>query len=166
MPYAAQAGSWPDVAAAWDAVGNGYRAAHARLRAAAAALAAGERAPARTWLRSAAEQAGRLGAAPLLDEVRLLARTAHVELAGRPGTHGGRGDADPARRLGLTGREADVLRLIAAGRSNRQIAEQLFISAKTVSVHVSNILRKFGVASRGEAAAAAHTLRLFEPDAG
>jgi DNA-binding NarL/FixJ family response regulator len=55
-----------------------------------------------------------------------------------------------------------VLRLVAAGRSNREIAGELFISAKTASVHVSNILAKLGVTSRGEAAAAAHRLRLFD----
>jgi DNA-binding NarL/FixJ family response regulator len=56
-----------------------------------------------------------------------------------------------------------VLRLVAAGRSNREIAAELFISPKTASVHVSNILGKLGAASRGEAAAKAHALRLFEP---
>ena len=56
-----------------------------------------------------------------------------------------------------------MLRLVAAGRSNREIAAELFISPKTASVHVSNILGKLGVASRGEAAATAHSLRLFDP---
>ena len=65
--------------------------------------------------------------------------------------------------LGLTERELEVLRLVAAGRSNREIAGELFISPKTASVHVSNILGKLGVASRGEAAAKAHSLRLFDP---
>jgi DNA-binding NarL/FixJ family response regulator len=65
-------------------------------------------------------------------------------------------------RLGLTAREFEVLRLVAAGRSNREIAAELFISAKTASVHVSNILGKLGVTSRGEAAAAAHRRRLFD----
>ncbi len=54
-----------------------------------------------------------------------------------------------------------MLRLIAAGQSNREIAGELFISVKTASVHVSNILGKLGVTSRGEAAATAHRLRLF-----
>ena len=58
-----------------------------------------------------------------------------------------------------------MLRLVAAGRSNREIAAELFISPKTASVHVSNILGKLGVASRGEAAAKAHTLRLFDSGA-
>ncbi|WSK73496.1 response regulator transcription factor [Streptomyces sp. NBC_01276] len=65
--------------------------------------------------------------------------------------------------LGLTSRERDVLRLVATGSTNRQIAEELFISPKTASVHVSNILAKLGVAGRGEAAALAHRLRLFTP---
>ncbi|WP_143220104.1 response regulator transcription factor, partial [Actinomadura sp. CNU-125] len=66
-----------------------------------------------------------------------------------------------AAPLGLTPREFEVLRLVAEGRSNREIAAALFISAKTASVHVSNILGKLGVASRGEAAATAHRLSLF-----
>ncbi len=56
----------------------------------------------------------------------------------------------------LTAREQDVLRLLALGRSNRQIGEELFISGKTASVHVSNILAKLGAASRGEAVAVAY----------
>jgi DNA-binding NarL/FixJ family response regulator len=63
----------------------------------------------------------------------------------------------------LTPRQLEILRLIAAGRSNREIASVLFIAPKTASVHVSNILGKLKVASRGEAAAKAHTLRLFDP---
>lgn len=55
-----------------------------------------------------------------------------------------------------------MLRLVAEGRSNRDIADTPFISAKTASVHVSNILGKLGVSGRGEAAAAAHRLHLFD----
>jgi DNA-binding CsgD family transcriptional regulator len=61
---------------------------------------------------------------------------------------------------GLTPRETEVLRLLAEGRSNREIADALFISAKTASVHVSNILGKLNVSTRGEAAALAHRLHL------
>ena len=50
--------------------------------------------------------------------------------------------------------------LVAAGRTNRQIGEELFISEKTAGVHVSNILGKLGVSGRGEAAAMAHQLGL------
>ncbi|WP_344951196.1 response regulator transcription factor, partial [Actinomadura miaoliensis] len=74
---------------------------------------------------------------------------------------GGAEGADGAATFGLTPRELEVLRLVAQGRSNREIAEALFISAKTASVHVSNILGKLDVASRGEAAATAHRLGLF-----
>ena len=77
--------------------------------------------------------------------------------AGRSAGEAGAGE------LGLTGRELEVLRLVTAGHSNREIAAELFISPKTASVHVSNILGKLGVATRGEAAAKAHTLRLFDP---
>ena len=61
-------------------------------------------------------------------------------------------------RLGLTPREAEVLALVAAGQTNRQIGEELFVSEKTASVHVSNILRKLGVSSRVDAAAVAQRL--------
>ena len=61
--------------------------------------------------------------------------------------------AAPAWPAGLTGREVEVLRLIAAGRSNRAIAQALFISPNTVLHHVSSIFTKTGVANRAEAAA-------------
>ena len=51
-----------------------------------------------------------------------------------------------------------MLELVAAGRTNRQIGEELYVSEKTASVHVSNILRKLGASGRGEAAAIAHRL--------
>ena len=67
---------------------------------------------------------------------------------------------DPVAALGLTAREREVLALVALGRTNRQIADSLFISENTAGVHVSNILGKLGVNGRGEAAAVAHRLRL------
>jgi len=66
-------------------------------------------------------------------------------------------------RLGLTDREVEVLRLVAAGRTNRDIAADLFISAKTASVHVSNIMAKLGAANRAQAAAIAQSQGLFGP---
>jgi DNA-binding NarL/FixJ family response regulator len=60
----------------------------------------------------------------------------------------------------LTARELEVLRLLAVGRTNRDIAAELFISAKTASVHVSNIMSKLGVANRVEAAAIGYRLGL------
>jgi DNA-binding NarL/FixJ family response regulator len=63
------------------------------------------------------------------------------------------GDGRPAASAGLTRREVEVLRLIAAGRSNRQIADELFLSERTVARHVSNILGKLGLANRASATA-------------
>jgi DNA-binding CsgD family transcriptional regulator len=65
--------------------------------------------------------------------------------------------------LGLTAREAEVLALVAAGRTNRQIGQALFITPKTASIHVSRILAKLRVTGRGEAAAVAHRLGLDKP---
>ena len=99
-------------------------------------------------LRRAEPLADRLGARPLAQSIMSLARRAGLQPGPRT-----RARED---RLGLTDRELEVLRLVAAGRSNREIAAELFISAKTASVHVSNILAKLGAATRTEAAAIAH----------
>jgi DNA-binding NarL/FixJ family response regulator len=74
-------------------------------------------------------------------------------------------EASPAARLGLTPREQEVLQHLVEGRTNRQIARTLFISEKTASVHVSNIMSKLAAANRSEAAAIAHRLHLLEPNA-
>ena len=76
-----------------------------------------------------------------------------------------RAPLDPLARFGLTEREREVLSLLAAGRSNPEIGRTLFISTKTVSVHVSNILAKLGVSGRVEAAAVAHRLGVYGPAA-
>jgi DNA-binding NarL/FixJ family response regulator len=115
------------------------------------------RTSAATALRRAAALTGRLGARPLDTEVKALARRARLDL-GPPAAAAG--PPTPAQQLGLTPREVEVLALVAAGRSNRQIAQALFISPKTVGVHVSNILAKLGAAGRVEAAAVAHRLGL------
>jgi DNA-binding CsgD family transcriptional regulator/tetratricopeptide (TPR) repeat protein len=148
---------WDDAAAAWDGLAQPFERATALLRAAEAGMTNGDRDGAAQRLRRAAELAGQLGARPLGEEIAVLARSARLAL----GTgHDGGAPAPPG--LGLTAREFEVLRLVTAGRSNPEIAAELFISAKTASVHVSNILGKLGVSSRGEAAAAAHRLRLFD----
>ena len=161
-------GAWDDAAQAWEAAGQPYPLAAALLRAAEAALSAGDRDAGAARLRRAGALARDLGAGPLGGDVAQLARRARISLspADEPGTQpaaaGSPGDLPgPGPALGLTAREYEVLRLIAAGQSNREIAGELFISAKTASVHVSNILGKLGVTSRGEAAATAHRLRLF-----
>ena len=73
--------------------------------------------------------------------------------------------ASPADRLGLTRREREVLGHVARGASNRQIARALFITEKTASVHVSNIITKLGVTNRGEAASLAYRLNLVDSSA-
>jgi DNA-binding CsgD family transcriptional regulator len=154
--------AWAAAAAAWERLGQPYRVAYACFRQAEALLAAGgDRDAAAEALRRAAEVTGRLGARPLDDEVKALAQRARIDLAphAAAGATAAAGAA-PAEQLGLTPREAEVLALVAAGRSNRQVAQELFISPKTASVHVSNILAKLGVATRVEAAAVAHRLGL------
>ncbi len=155
---AATLAAFDAAAAAWGRIGQPSPLAVALVRAAEAALAAGDRDHAADRLRRAAELADPLGARPLMDEIAVLARSARIQPAGDRADR----SAAAATPLGLTAREFEVLRLVADGRSNPDIAARLFISAKTVSVHVSNILAKMGVASRGEAAAAAHRLRLFD----
>jgi len=163
-------GAWDQAAGAWAALEEPYPLGEVLLHAAEAALAGGDRDGAADRLRRAAPLAAGLGAGPLGEQVALLARRARIRLTGDDtmagsgaGANLGSGSGEPAGELGLTERELEVLRLVAAGRSNREIAAELFISPKTASVHVSNILGKLGVASRGEAAARAHALRLFDP---
>ncbi|MEU8778990.1 AAA family ATPase [Streptomyces sp. NPDC048606] len=156
---------WTSVEAAVRPLDRPYLLARARHRLAEALLAAGgDRDAAARLLRDAHATADRLGARRLREDLALLAQRARIPLV----PEADRADApaaesDPAESLGLTGREREVLCLVAAGSTNRQIAEELFISPKTASVHVSNILAKLGVAGRGEAAALAHRLRLFVP---
>jgi DNA-binding CsgD family transcriptional regulator len=130
-------GAWTASTAAFDAYGHVYEAARSRARLATALHAVGDHAGAGREAGSALETARRLGARPLVDEVRPLA-DARAGAAG-PGTEV------------LTPREAEVLALVADGASNREVGQRLFISTKTASVHVSNILAKLGARSRTEA---------------
>jgi DNA-binding CsgD family transcriptional regulator len=150
---------WDAAVAAWDNLGQPYPWAYALLRAAAAAAADGNREDAARRLQRAAELAYPLAAQPLQQQIGQLARRARIQLPS-PGGHDPGAAAVP---FGLTAREQEVLQLVTAGRNNREIAAELFISPRTASVHVSNILSKLAVASRGEAAAAAHRLHLFDP---
>ncbi|MFC5216298.1 helix-turn-helix transcriptional regulator [Streptomyces coerulescens] len=152
--------TWSDVVTAFEALERPYDLAQVRHRLAEALLALGgddERARATELLRLTRATATHLGARPLADAAAHLAQRARLTLTATAHVPA----ADPADSLGLTTRERDVLRLVSAGRTNRQIAEELFISPKTASVHVSNILGKLGVSGRGEAAAVAHRLGLF-----
>ena len=199
------------MARGWAALDAPYDVALARWRQAEAMLAAATgrpgRAGAQAPLLEAVELGLRLGAKPLLRELRELAGRARIALppevdvvldgtpledgAGRPARTGstarrprsgdqrnGRSDlvraiaGDPpsaAKRpdtFGLSGREREVLGLVAQGRTNREIGERLFISQKTVGVHVGNILAKLEVSGRVEAAAVAIRLGLTEPPLG
>ncbi|HYN70779.1 MAG TPA: AAA family ATPase [Candidatus Eisenbacteria bacterium] len=158
---------WGDLAAEWRALDRPYQLAYARYREAEALLAAGgPRARAAALLREAADVADELGAQPLAAVVGQLAARARLEL--KPEGAHARRDSSAGDRSGydFTPRETDVLRLVAGGWTNQQIADALFITRKTASVHVSNILSKVGVAHRGEAAALAVRLGLVsEPPA-
>jgi DNA-binding CsgD family transcriptional regulator len=153
--------------AAWQAVVDAfgpafvYETARSRWRLAQALAEAGRRDEAQAELLLAAEAAERIGAKPLraaladlARRARLADRPAPAAAAGRGARSGGAAARDPL--AGLTDREIEVLRLLAAGQANREIAAELFIATKTASVHVSNILAKLGAASRTEAAAIAH----------
>jgi ATP/maltotriose-dependent transcriptional regulator MalT len=136
---------WSAAVAAFETLERPHDLARVRLRLAEALLARGgdgDAARAAELLELAGAVARHLGARPLADAAEALLPS--------------RAAREPGDGFGLTARERDVLPLVAAGRSNRQIADALHISPKTASVHVSNILAKLGVATRGEAAALAH----------
>jgi predicted ATPase/DNA-binding CsgD family transcriptional regulator len=135
--------SWAEAVDAWREAGEPHPLASALLRAAASAADGGDREGAAAAVAEADAIARGLGAAPLIEELAALVRRARLA-------------ARPEDGFALTEREREVLALIADGRSNSQIAQALFISPKTASVHVSNILAKLGVSGRGEAAAVAH----------
>ena len=135
----------------------------ALLRAAEAEAGHGDRAAAAVLLRRAEQAALHHGDLRLQRDAALFADRARLrepEPAGRAAAAAAHPEG-PA--FGLTPRELVVLRLVAEGRTNRQIADELYISPKTASVHVSNILAKLEVGGRGEAAALAHRLHLFAP---
>ncbi len=127
-----------------DGAGHVFEQARSRARLAMALQAASDQPGAQRAADEAREVAHRLGAQPLLAELRRL------------GGGGAARRAGPAAEVTLTAREQQVLRLVSEGRSNREIARTLFISDKTVSVHVSNILAKLNAAGRTEAAAIAN----------
>ncbi|MEH3032622.1 MAG: AAA family ATPase [Aeromicrobium erythreum] len=135
--------SWRRALDAFGAFGEPYEVARTATRLAQVLRASGDP-EADALLIEARGAAESLGARPLLAEIdRLAPRRATAPVA-------------------LTPREVEVLGLVGAGRSNGEIARQLFISTKTASVHVSNILAKLGAATRTEAAAIARREGLLD----
>jgi DNA-binding CsgD family transcriptional regulator/tetratricopeptide (TPR) repeat protein len=152
--------TWQRTAECWERLEHRYAAAYARFRQAEALLAArAPRAQIQPVLQAAHQATVALGAGPLRREIELLANRGRLHLQ-EPTAPAPAASPSPAASFGLTRREAEVLALVAAGRTNRQIGGELFITEKTASVHVSRILAKLGVAGRGEAAAVAHRLGL------
>ena len=132
--------SWEAATAAFEDMGHVFERARSQARLAAVLRAVGRADEAADVSADALDTAQRLGARPLLEELQ---------------SGGARTPRTSRRDQPLTGRELEVLTLVAAGRSNREIGRQLYISDKTVSVHVSNILAKLGAAGRTEAVALA-----------
>ena len=130
--------------------GHAYESARCRWRLAEACLAARDRAAARTHADAAAASAERMGAFPLQRAVREMVSRARLDA---PATSGG---------AVLTGREREVLALVAEGMTNREIGSRLFISEKTASVHLSNVMTKLNVSSRTEAVTVAHRRGLLD----
>ncbi|MEG3633366.1 helix-turn-helix transcriptional regulator [Micromonospora palythoicola] len=150
-PDAEALAAWRTAVAAWRTAGQPGELARVLLGYAEAAAGAGQRDAVGAAVSEAAGLADGLGAVRLAERAATLARRVGLRAVGR-----GRPGADP-----LTEREREVLRLVAAGHSNSRIAEQLFISPKTASVHVSRIIAKLDVTNRVEAAALAHRLNLL-----
>ena len=161
--------AWAAAASLLPAVGETHMAAYCRFREAEAALAGpGDRPRAVEALQAARAWALKVGAEPLLRDVDGLARRGRLvlaeealappdDVAAPPG-----GAAAPPDPYGLSPREREVLAFLVDGRTNREIGAALFISEKTASVHVTHILDKLGVTSRGAAAALAARAGLVE----
>ena len=137
---------------ALDAFGYGhvYEQARCHWRLAEALVAAGDRAAARNHAQAAAASAGLMQATPLQWAVADTVTGARL------------GAATTTADEVLTGREREVLELVAEGLTNREIGKRLFISEKTASVHLSNLMAKLNVSSRTEAVTVAHRRGLLE----
>jgi len=154
--------AWRHSVSAFETFGHVFEVARSRARLAAVLKAVGRPTEAAEHIAAARATAMALEAGPLLVELRAVGGPGGgaAVLRGATSTRG----ASSRRDEPLTGREEEVLALVAEGRSNREIAKLLFISAKTVSVHVSNILAKLGAAGRTEAVALARRRGLLTDD--
>ena len=139
-------------------LGIPYERAQIELRAGVALAAAGEREQALERLSDAYRTARKLGARPLA----AAAAREVAELGDSVAQRLGSGAAKSTAEGGLTRRELEVLRHVSVGRTNREIAEQLYLSPRTVDMHVRNILRKLECRSRVEATHRAGELGLLE----
>ncbi len=151
--------AWSAVVEAWRQIGHIPHLACSLTRLAAAQLAVSDRDAASAPLTEAFRIATELGAEPLRHRIIDLAQRGRLTLDDGPSTRGSIETGRIASRL--TDREHEVLRLVAQGMSNNEIAQKLFISPKTASVHVSRILTKLGVNSRAKATAIAYEERLL-----
>ncbi len=145
--------AWQEAVDAFD-YGSVYAQAMARFRLAEAMLGADDRDRATKELESVAAVTSRLGAQPLATAAADLARRGRLTV---PGLATPRDHVDP-----FTPRERAVLSLVALGRTNREIGQELYISEKTVSVHLSRIMAKLGAARRAEAVAVAYERGLLD----
>ena len=148
---------WAEAAEAWTAINRPLPAAYARWREAESLLADGVDAGSIAALRTVHGTSREIGAARLVEEVENVATWYRVDLLPPPEEQVD-GAADVLAAYALTAREVEVLAALAEGRTNKEIADALFISVKTASVHVSNLLRKLDVPGRREAARLAHRL--------
>jgi DNA-binding CsgD family transcriptional regulator len=147
--------TWQPALDAWRGIGNVNRVAIAAFRLADAVVRAGDRSGAAEPLAEAWHLATQMGARPLQHDIVGLAQRARIKLDVREGWPGP--SARPSGSLArLTNRELEVLRHVALGESNEEIATALFISPKTASVHISRILAKLDVRTRARAAAIAY----------
>ena len=136
-----------------------FERALTQARAGTALIAAGEQESGVERLTSAYRTFRKLGARPFANRA-----AADLAAAGeRVDERLGRRAARDVEQGGLTRRELEILRLVAVGRTNREIANQLFLSPRTVDMHVRNMLAKLGCRSRTEATGRAHELGLLEP---
>ena len=146
--------AWEHAADTFDRLQHPYPSAYARMRQAEALLVRrAHSAQAAEVLRRADDLARALGARPLLDDIAGLAGRARISLETPPPAAA---HAEPGVLDVLTARELEVLHEVANGFTNKEIGQRLYISEKTVGVHVARIFTKIGVHSRVQASAVLH----------